>query len=635
VSHESPIAPPTASAGRGSRALVIASRVLHRIAAPHVLVPIVGVTMLAVFAAHARAYFFLLDDFVIVGEASARAVSRIFREPVVNFYRPAMYVWTKLEFALFGWSHPGAYAALSLVLHSVCSVLTGALVLVLGEDRKTAVIAAALFLISPWATEPYLWVSGGFDLIATMGILAALTLGLAFWQSTGTLRTMSALAAGGCAAVLGLLAKEIGVLAPVMLVASIAAVHGLRGFRRPRAIVYAMSLLALTAVYLTYREQRLPGLGGGYGSLQSLLQKSSLAVSAFSYLRALITFPFPDHVRLLGMSLVDAAGMLFGSTTVFVVWHAFRARWRLALLGAIGIVAAIAPVIWVTLIKGSSSGNRFLYFAGTWFAMLLALGLRRLETRAVSDRARLVHALATIIIVGTALGSVVHQARIWRRASSLSHAAIEQAEGLAGGSQGIFIENLPMLFADGPYVMNELAFLYYFKGTNYPPVRARSMGLKFDRGDAVFAFWAGNSGEWRAAANEKNVKLQLPVWMPDPLPQALLETPPAGAHVTQPFKIRGWAVDASSRVGPGVDVVQVYAYPGSTLQGPPVFLGTARYGDARSDVAGSFGGPQFTKSGFYLEARGLTSGAYILAIFPHNVIEQRFSDPTTIPITVR
>jgi len=123
--------------------------------AARAIVVVAPAIMLAVFAAHAFSYFFLYDDFVIVGEASTRTLARLVREPVVQFYRPAMYLWTRLEFALFGWAHPAGYAAASLALHALSSLLAVRLVRALGEDRATAWTAGLLFLMSPWATEPY------------------------------------------------------------------------------------------------------------------------------------------------------------------------------------------------------------------------------------------------------------------------------------------------------------------------------------------------------------------------------------------------------------------------------------------------------------------------------------------------
>jgi hypothetical protein len=112
-------------------------------------------------------------------------------------------------------------------------------------------------------------------------------------------------------------------------------------------------------------------------------------------------------------------------------------------------------------------------------------------------------------------------------------------------------------------------------------------------------------------------------------PLTMIDTP-RGGTVVQPFTIAGWAIDASSSAGPGVDAVDVWAYPPT---GPPVFVGTASYGWSRPDVAAAFG-PQFEHSAFTIDVTGLAPGTYMMAVFAHNALTNRFESAQTVTVTV-
>ena len=74
------------------------------------------------------------------------------------------------------------------------------------------------------------------------------------------------------------------------------------------------------------------------------------------------------------------------------------------------------------------------------------------------------------------------------------------------------------------------------------------------------------------------------------------DVPAAGATVSQPFLVGGWALDLLASSGSGIDAVHVWAAP---LNGAAVFLGAAALNGARPDVAAVFGA-QFAQAGFNL-----------------------------------
>jgi glucose/arabinose dehydrogenase len=89
---------------------------------------------------------------------------------------------------------------------------------------------------------------------------------------------------------------------------------------------------------------------------------------------------------------------------------------------------------------------------------------------------------------------------------------------------------------------------------------------------------------------------------------------PTPSSFAQPFTVTGWAVDTSAASDPGIDAIQVWAYPNPGSSQPPLFVGAGEYGRTRSDVAGRFGSA-FAASGYAISVRGLAPGRYQLVVF--------------------
>lgn len=594
---------------------------------------VVSIVAVIVGLAHGRAYFFLYDDFAVVGEASLRPAAELLTTPRFDFYRPAAFLLTRAAFAVLGWSHPGAYIASALAFHAACAALIYVLVRRLRQDHPTGLLASALFLLSPWASEPYFWYSGVFDRLAAFGTIASLVLGTIVLDAPNRARAWSAGVAGCLTAAVAVFAKEIGVILPPLFGMTVVLAYGPRTVLHLRALVYGASLVAVCAAYLIVRERALPGLQGGYGDLRSLVRNATLVSNVLTHVRALVVLPLPGISPGSLLSPARIAAGAFELSVAAALALAFWKQWRVGLLAAIGIGAAIAPVSWVALIAGSSAGNRFLYLPGVWFAMVLAVGLRELQRRAARPAWAVVSCACATVIYGYAVTSVACQAKVWVRASELARASIEQIAPHAGSAQRLFIANLPAIFVDGPYVVSETALRYYFKRAD-GSTRLRPMALKYERKDVWLSFWLENAPPPPPAADERVVRLDLPIRTLTPNPVGRLESPSAGAVVDQPFTIRGWAVDTGSPRGTGVDAVHVYAYPDPGTDADAIFLGAAQYGRERFDVGESVGA-QFANSEFALKVTALRPGRYRLVVFPHDVLTGGFPAPLTVTVVVR
>ena len=115
-------------------------------------------------------------------------------------------------------------------------------------------------------------------------------------------------------------------------------------------------------------------------------------------------------------------------------------------------------------------------------------------------------------------------------------------------------------------------------------------------------------------------------------PIVFLDRPAAGAIVSSPFVLSGWALDPGAPAGTGVDAIHVWAYP--VAGGPAVWVGAATYGTSRPDV-GAYYGAQFGNAGFTLAGAALAPGAYDLVLFPHSTLSAAFSTPLVVRVTAR
>jgi hypothetical protein len=101
--------------------------------------------------------------------------------------------------------------------------------------------------------------------------------------------------------------------------------------------------------------------------------------------------------------------------------------------------------------------------------------------------------------------------------------------------------------------------------------------------------------------------------------QMSLDSPADGIDVVNGRRVNigGWAADTSGP-GPGVDMVKVY------IDGPMdeggTFLGNAKYGTARNDVAGLLGNNSYTNTGFDYAwtPSGIGRGQHVLFVYAHS-----------------
>ncbi|HYE96894.1 MAG TPA: tetratricopeptide repeat protein [Rubricoccaceae bacterium] len=135
-----------------------------------------------------------------------------------NYWRPAFVLWLVLNHGLFGLD-PVGWHLTNLLLHGLVTALAFGFLRRLRLDVRVAASIALLFAVHPVHVESVAWVSGSPDLLLGVGVLGAL------WAVLGALerpRWWRWAAAGG-AGVLAVTSKEVGVVLPVLVAATVAA----------------------------------------------------------------------------------------------------------------------------------------------------------------------------------------------------------------------------------------------------------------------------------------------------------------------------------------------------------------------------------------------------------------------------
>jgi hypothetical protein len=121
---------------------------------------------------------------------------------------------------------------------------------------------------------------------------------------------------------------------------------------------------------------------------------------------------------------------------------------------------------------------------------------------------------------------------------------------------------------------------------------------------------------------------------PVSVPRMAVDGPQTNQSVPMNFSIGGWAIDAGSSSGTGVDAIHVWAFPAAGGSG--IFLGAATYGISRPDVGAAFRDARFVASGYSLTIREgqLPRGAYYLVVYARSSVANTFNKWVLVPIRV-
>ncbi|MGE3840969.1 MAG: hypothetical protein AB7I50_05225 [Vicinamibacterales bacterium] len=409
-------------------------------------------------------YFFLYDDYALIGQTADLNWLQIVDRSLFGFWRPLSFLLQSQLELLLGWAHPWGYAAGSMALHAVTCVLVGRLASQLGASFQAALGAALIAWISPYATEAMYWLSAQFDLWSTCGMLISLCAGLQFVQTTE--RRMSLLAVMLFGSVIAMAGKENGIVLPAYFLALAAVLPIARQPTRMRRIAWVAGMqVAVGGFYLWWRT-RLLGFGGGaYGSFWDLVANANLTQNLASYVVALLLPPLPEGESLPGLAAIAFVRIPFLLVCLpGLVVALFRTHATIPCVGVIAcLLTSILPVVWFGV--SPDDGSRFVYLPGIFFGVFMALAWDAAWTRAGDSRRVAAVAALAIVVLGGMTWSRLYQQQRWMIAFKLSREALtrmtsglEEADRL--GTRELFLRYVPDRLVHGPPVMKGYALQY-------------------------------------------------------------------------------------------------------------------------------------------------------------------------------
>ena len=381
------------------------------------------------------------DDFVHIGFAlhfTPDKIVELFTIPAGDrFFRPLGYISYAID-ALWAGHSPALWHLAALLIHFANCLLVYLLARQTGLARFFAATAAVIFGIHGSRPEAVTWIACRFDLIATLFVLATLSLFLRgrYWLALAT-------------AFLALISKESAYVLPVLLVlvgrtpssgappgpdppvATPVASPVARLWRR------VAPFAALTAAVFLYRWHLLSGIGGYQTASHTpaILNFSILRTANALLLRLWATLFFPINWTeapqwwlwiALGPGLAGYAA---------IALRGGRQRRTLAFL-LFAFIAAL-PVQQLLLIGPDLEKSRVLYLPSVGFALFLAAALETL--RHLKWR---VPAAIAIMVFQTAC--LEHNLLTWRGVALVARQACDSvAASLAGNGKTVTVLDLP------------------------------------------------------------------------------------------------------------------------------------------------------------------------------------------------
>ena len=363
------------------------------------------------------------DDFVHIGYAlhfTPDKIAGLFTIPAGDhFFRPLGYISYAID-ALWAGHSPVLWHLATLLIHFANCLLVYVLARQTGIARLFAATAAVIFGIHGSRPEAVTWIACRFDLIATLFVLATLSL---FLRG----RYLVALAT----AFLALISKESAYVLPVLLLLISERPWHKATLRR------AAPFAALTAAVFLYRWQLLLGIGG-YQT-----ESHTPAIFNFSILRtanalllrlwAMLFFPVNWTEAAQWWLWIALAIGLAGYAAIGL--SGGRQRRTLAFL-LFTFVAAL-PVQQLLLIGPDLEKSRVLYLPSMGFALFLGVALERLRR----VQWRIPAAVAVIVFQAACLE---HNLITWNGVAQIAKQACDSvAASLEGNRKTVTVLDLP------------------------------------------------------------------------------------------------------------------------------------------------------------------------------------------------
>ncbi len=375
---------------------------------PSVLLPLLGLVTFVLYSG-SLSFDFVWDDWSqIVNSPIIRTWSNLPRAFGSDlwyhvarhqvYYRPLFVAWSMLNYTLFG-LRPWGWHLGAVLLHVGAVAAVFWLARRLGLEYWTAALAALIFALHPIHIEPVTWVSAASDTMVTTFVALAFA---AFLNGRDSERnpernldrkkraawSIASLALLACA----LLTKEMAVVFSA-LVGIYAWLHPPEKRTSPgrRVIVAAMEAAPYAVVTLAYallRKHALLHATGQFDPSHGMLDVArTLPLVLSIYLRQLLVpvgitgLYYTPYVTSAILSQVVLPLVVLGAVLAGLwFWNRREGNSTVAFAG-LWLLVGLAPALYLrNLSNGDFVRDRYMYLPSIGFAILAAIGLRRLPS---------------------------------------------------------------------------------------------------------------------------------------------------------------------------------------------------------------------------------------------------------------
>jgi len=403
---------------------------------PFVLLPLLGLVTFVLYSG-SLSFDFVWDDWPqIVNSPIIRTWSNLPRAFGSDlwyhvarhqvYYRPLFVAWSMLNYTLFG-LHPWGWHLGAIVLHVTAVAAVFWLARRLGLEYWTAALATLIFALHPVHIEPVTWVSAASDTMVTMFAALAFAAFLNGRDLKGSPKRkqsarwqIASLALFACA----LLTKEMAVVFSV-LVAIYAWLHPreqkISAVRRvSAAVIEAAPYALLTVVYALLRKHALPHATGQFDPNHGIIDVArTLPLVLSVYLRQLLIpvgitgLYYTPYVTSAIVNHVVVPGLVLGLVVVGLwAWNR-REEGNTVAFAGLWLLVGLAPALYLRNFgNGDFVRDRYMYLPSIGFAILAAMGLRRLPSIKTWN-AQAVQACAVIVLCAGYVSASLAQQVYW------------------------------------------------------------------------------------------------------------------------------------------------------------------------------------------------------------------------------
>ena len=406
---------------------------------PSALLPLLGLVTFVVYSG-SLSFDFVWDDWPqIVNSPIIRTWSNLPRAFGSDlwyhvarnqvYYRPLFVAWSMLNYTLFGLRSWGWHLG-AVLLHVGAVVAVFWLVRRLGLEYWTAALAALIFALHPVHIEPVTWISAASDTMVTM--FAALAF-VAFLNGRDAERDrrrnpekrnrtawwIASLALLACA----LLTKEMAVM--------FAALVGIYAWLRPAkaeasgrkviaAAIEAAPYAVVTLAYALLRRHALLFATGQFNPSHGMMDVArTLPLVMSIYLRQLLVpvgttgLYYTPYVTTAIVSQVAVPAAVLGAALIGLWYWNRRAGNSIVAFAGLWLLVGLAPALYLRNFgNGDFVRDRYMYLPSIGFAILAAMGLRRLPS-IKRWSAQLVQGCAVLVLCSGYLCASITQQVYW------------------------------------------------------------------------------------------------------------------------------------------------------------------------------------------------------------------------------